>query len=343
MRKNIALLFGVALVTCSCETLQHGYLETCSPEEKSSDMVRITNISDGKISGHNASATNVGVDYEHLLCGYSEKSNVCWGYARNLVVSPDGKMIAFVTNRDGANNISVQESSFMGKEVQRTSRNVMDGLYWGTDNQIYFPDNNDPNVFISSVDAKNGASVLQVTKGDVIDYDPTISDDSKVLFFTRWNALSGPSIWKMELGSGKSEECCKGFAPCPLPGSSTKFYCARNSASGRTEIWVVDLTDKSERVILSDANCSFTHPSVSPDGKWLLVVGNAKSSISGKQNLDIFAARADGSELTQVTSHPADDSSPAWARDGRSIYFLSNRGMSDKSSFNVWKMNFNKE
>lgn len=343
MRKNIALLFGVALVTCSCETLRHSYLETSSPEEKSSDIVRITNISDGKISGHNASATNVGVDYEHLICGYSEKSNVCWGYARNLVVSPDGKMIAFVTNRDGANNISVQESSFMGKEVQRTTRNVMDGIYWGADNQIYFADNNDPNVFISSIDGKNGASVLQVTKGDVIDYDPILTDDGKTLFFTRWSALTGPSVFMSGLENGTPQECCKGFAPCPVPGSASVFYCARNSASGRTEIWQVDNEKKTERVILSDANCSFTHPSISPDGKWLLVVGNSISSISKCQNLDIFVARTDGSGLKQLTSHPANDSSPVWAKDGRSIYFISNRGMADKNSFNVWKMNFNME
>ena len=57
-------------------------------------------------------------------------------------------------------------------------------------------------------------------------------------------------------------------------------------------------------------------------------------------NTDIFVAKIDGTNLTQITYHAADDLSPVWSRDGKYIYFISQRG-SDTGTANIWRMNFN--
>jgi len=44
-------------------------------------------------------------------------------------------------------------------------------------------------------------------------------------------------------------------------------------------------------------------------------------------NRDIFTIHPDGSHLTQVTSHAADDRSPAWSPDGTRLVFSSNRAI----------------
>ena len=116
----------------------------------------------------------------------------------------------------------------------------------------------------------------------------------------------------------------------------------RNSTSGRSEIWYVDYVKGQESLILSDENRSFTNPKLSPDGKWIVCVGNSVSNISNKDNLDIFVVRTDGTRLTQLTFHPQADTSPVWAADGRSIYFVSSRA-NENNSYNVWRMNFNLE
>ena len=42
-------------------------------------------------------------------------------------------------------------------------------------------------------------------------------------------------------------------------------------------------------------------------------------------NLDIYSIRPDGSDLRQLTNHPADDSWPKWSPDGQEIVFISRR------------------
>lgn len=56
-------------------------------------------------------------------------------------------------------------------------------------------------------------------------------------------------------------------------------------------------------------------------------------------NTDIFVSRLDGTEFTQLTYHAADDLSPVWGKDGRSIYFVSQRGSAEAQA-NIWRMTF---
>ena len=45
----------------------------------------------------------------------------------------------------------------------------------------------------------------------------------------------------------------------------------------------------------------------------------------------------DGTGLMQLTYHAADDLSPAWSKDGRYIYFISQRGSADAIA-NIWRI-----
>ncbi|MBO5641954.1 MAG: PD40 domain-containing protein, partial [Prevotella sp.] len=91
---------------------------------------------------------------------------------------------------------------------------------------------------------------------------------------------------------------------------------------------------------LGAPNKSYTSPQLSPDGNWILVVGSSKSEKEKTENTDIFVVRTDGTLFTQLTYHPGHDLSPVWSPDGKSIFFLSQRG-SVKGNYNVWRMDFN--
>jgi TolB protein len=64
----------------------------------------------------------------------------------------------------------------------------------------------------------------------------------------------------------------------------------------------------------------------SPDGKWLAFdVCPAPNGECADGNSDIYRVDTDGSNLRNLTHHPAFDSHPAWSPDGRFLVFDSNR------------------
>lgn len=64
----------------------------------------------------------------------------------------------------------------------------------------------------------------------------------------------------------------------------------------------------------------YSEPLFSPDGKSLLV-----QAFVPPRNEEIFVLHADGSEVRNITRHPAAEGSPRWSPDGRSILFFSDR------------------
>lgn len=116
-----------------------------------------------------------------------------------------------------------------------------------------------------------------------------------------------------------------------------QILCTRNSQKGNSELWLINLEKGDETLLLSDTEKGFSDPAVSPDGRWILVVANSLSSITNKQNTDIYAVRSDGTQLTQITYHPEIDCSPAWSSDGKFIYFISSRANKDRK-FAIWKI-----
>ena len=303
------------------------------------NLVKITDESNGSVVAGSSGSLRA-VNYSNSQVGFNKTHNFRWNSYPWLAISPDGTKLAYVTYANKQNNVMVRNANSQGISTQRTFRDVRGGIYWGEDGRIYFSDNNYPNSYINSVDAYQGTVMSQHTSGNVDDAYPAITQDGKILFFTRWLSSYGPSIWALNKETGSLSSCARGFSPCPIPGNNDAFYCVRNTSAGLSEIWYVDYVKGQESIIISDVNHSFTNPVLSPDGKWLLLVGNATSSISKKENTDIFVVKTDGTNLTQLTYHPQSDMCPVWSKDGRSIFFISSRANKDLY-FNVWRMNFN--
>jgi dipeptidyl aminopeptidase/acylaminoacyl peptidase len=73
---------------------------------------------------------------------------------------------------------------------------------------------------------------------------------------------------------------------------------------------------------------------VSPDGKWVVFTVSALDLAANKRRSDLWLVAVDGSGLRPLTRNEASDTSAAWSKDGRTIYFLSTRGGSSQ----VWKL-----
>lgn len=267
------------------------------------------------------------------------RNNIDWLSNRILDISSDGSKLAYLSYHSNTTNIFIKDINRMGGSTQRTNRqNVLDFSYSPDGKNICFSEMAAGINRIFVTDANKGYVCRQITNSD-LDYTPIYSPDMSQIYFARQEA-QGVSVWSYNVNDNFLSNITKGMNPCPIP-NETAILCVRPSGDGRNEIWKANYETGVEECIVSDVNHSFTTPTVSPDGKWILFVGS--SEIDGGtffyKNTDIFACRIDGTEFTQLTYHAADDLSPVWSRDGKYIYFISQRGSSTGTA-NIWRMNF---
>lgn len=335
MKNHLFIALSIAaagiIILDSCGSSKE--LPTYAPEESGLNITKITDETKGVILG----PTTYYVGSE--MRGKSRGTGMNWSLVKCLAVSPDGQDLAYLARMNDQSNVMVRKagSGASGAATQRTFRRV-GSFDWGQDDKIYFVDMTSGQDKICSMSSRQGSLMNQLTSNNVDD-NPALSSDGTKLFFTRHEGKNDFSIWSLDLKSGELTNCARGFQPEPIPGNNDEFFCVRNSTDGNSEIWRVNYVNGQETLILSDKKRGYTSPAVSPDGKWLLVVGDTKSTANNKKNLDIFAVKTDGSNLIQLTYHPGNDACPQWNADGQSIYFLSDRANKD-NAYNVWRMNF---
>lgn len=342
MRKNVCLKSGI-MVVCILSLSACGsgkFLDLYAPEENGLNVMKITDEASNSVIGNN-SAGGLGFlakgNFASTTIGGCKNSNVYWGTERLLSISPDGLELGYVSSINKQWNIMIRKAGAQGTSTQRTFRDIND-FSWGNDGNLYFSDKSDiQRIQIGATNAHAGSIMRQLTNNS-IDKNPVITMDGKLLFFTRVDK-SGPFIWSLDLENGALTSCARGYNPCIVGNSNDSFICVRNSTSGISELWLVNYVDGKETLLLSDKNRGFTNPTVSPDGQWILCQGNSKSSITKKNNLDIFAVKIDGTGFIQLTYHPASDCCPIWSADGKNIYFISSRA-NKEDYFNIWRMRF---
>lgn len=327
------LLLGVLSLLVSLPSVAKKYLDNYAPEERALNMMKITD--EEKTSVIASVLVGAPKPFNGSSVAGNKKSKIYWSTLRTLAVAPDGEELAYLKQENKQNNIMIRRATSSGAATQRTFRDVKD-FSWGKDGKLYFSCHDMAG--ISVIDAHVGSLVRQLTNNKT-DKNPVATDDGKLVFFTRVDR-SGPAIWSIDTETGSLTMCSIGYDPMAIGNEKDRFVCVRNNESGNSEIWLVDYVKGQETVLLSDKTISYSNPSISPDGQWIVCQGNSKSSITKKQNLDIFAVRIDGTGYVQLTYHPASDLNPVFSADGNYIYFVSDRANKDKY-YNVWRMNFN--
>jgi Tol biopolymer transport system component len=107
----------------------------------------------------------------------------------------------------------------------------------------------------------------------------------------------------------------------------TESWFQARSRTGTSQLKAVNVDSGEIRVIYEgDA----VDPAVSPNGHRIAFWGLPK----GTGQRDIWTIAVEGGEPVPVTSDAATDWSPVWSPDGRSLYFISDRG----GTFNIWRV-----
>lgn len=333
---KLILIGVVAIGLNSCSSVKKDLTQNFVPEENGLNLIKLTDESKGSVLGPKIGSWN-NAGFQTSLDAGSKKGDLRWGTTQCLRVSPKGDEIAHLTDYNDQHNIIVRKARTNSATTQRTFKNV-GSFCWGSDDMLYFSEREASSDKINAVNAHSGSIIRQITSNNH-DYNPVLTEDGVILFFTRYINGSEPMIWSYNMKSGEMTNCTRGFNPAVIGDNNDEIICVRNNNHGQSEIWRVNYKDGKETMILTDATRSFSNPHVSPDGEWVVVQGNSISAGNKIKNLDLFAMRIDGTDFMQLTFHPGNDTNPQWSADGKEIFFISDRA-SKKDVYNVWKMRF---
>lgn len=237
--------------------------------------------------------------------------------------SPDGKSVAFVSDRDGNQEIYVMKGD--GTEVRRlTNHPARDAfpVFSPDGTQLLFDSNREnATIGIYLLNVNDASPPLRLTTGAGNDehrrncWSP---DGSQIVFTSDRSGKRniyrmavepyGPQLVLSESGD---------LRPGSFSPDGTKF--AFQSRSGEeSELRIYDLASKASTSLLADEA-----PDLAP--VWSPIGDRIAFNCKGGGNAEVCTVNADGTELSNVTNNTARDSSPAWSADGSEIIFTSDR------------------
>ena len=238
----------------------------------------------------------------------------------NASWSPDGRRIAFMSSRDGNNEIYVMDSD--GSNLRRLTNHSADDGYpsWSPDGRsIAFHSSRDGNAEIYSM-GSDGSNPRRLTnQHSAIDAAPVWSPDGDRIAFM--SSRDGNfEVYVMDSDGSNPRRLTSNSATDGIPSWSpdSRQIAFESSRDGNFEVYVMD-SDGSNPRRLTNNPATDGFPEWSPDGRHIAFHS------SRDDNFEIYVMSSDGSDPSRLTNDPGNDYAPVWAPDGRNITFESSR------------------
>jgi len=244
--------------------------------------------------------------------------------AEDARFSPDGKQVALtLSTAIGAEDVYLIDLN-AGRLARITNDNAkVHGLDWTMDGQaIVYASNRGGSFGLNRVTPGGAPVSLQPSLQDI--ESPSVSGAR--IAYEVWTETGGLNAFSLDGNTAAPQ----------LPPDSTRLEwhpdVARDGAvafvsdrGGAPEVWLSQNGAARQLTFFGDA---YIHtPKFSPDGQTIAFAAPA----AGRFNL--FVVGREGT-LRRLTQENANDMSPAWSADGRTLYFASDRG----GAWRPWKL-----
>lgn len=243
------------------------------------------------------------------------------GWSRFPAWSPDGKLIAFSTNRDAHARfqiyVVVPQDSVGRFGIDATPITTTGAaswhLSWSPDSKnMVCQSMRDGHFDIWVVPADTTIAAYRLTKGPDIEDEPAWSPDGKKIAYVLVDMNEKKSgIWQMNADGSQptrvTPEEVYAYAPSWSPDSAKLVFM--KGMPPDTQIAVINADGSNIQQLTKDSN-NRSHPAWSPDGKKIafgMYYGDTKN------DRDIFTMNVDGTNLVNITNSPGLDDNPSWS------------------------------
>ncbi len=246
--------------------------------------------------------------------------------------SPDGQRLAFLRrmNRSMSDVFVVPVDGHAAPTRLTFDNRHVAGLAWAADGQsLVFSSNREGNFKLWRIPASGGEPEWLAAVGAQDPGAVAVATEDAYLAYEEWEFEI--NVWGISLAA--SEPPPQRFVAStrwdyhPQISPDGQRIAFASNRSGSFELWTCDLDGTNLMRLTAFGGPFVGMPRWSPDGRKL-----AFDALVGSHTA-IHLIEADGSPPTRLTDEPADHRAPSWSRDGRWIYFASNRS----GTWQIWK------
>lgn len=190
-------------------------------------------------------------------------------------------------------------------------------------------------IFLQRIDGTTAINLTNEPRFD--DTEPAFSPDGSRIAFR--SERDGGGIFLMgATGESVRRLTDKGYSPSwSADGRSVIFAQQRlvdpSIAYGLRNLFIADVTTGATRLFYDGIDV--LQPALSPHGKRVAFM----TSKRGQRDVMTIDGKGTASSITHVTADAPTDWNPVWARDGKSLFFASDRG----GSMNLWRVAIDEE
>jgi Tol biopolymer transport system component/serine/threonine protein kinase len=242
--------------------------------------------------------------------------------------SPDGKTIAFIRAvSSGVDDIYTIPVGGAGISRVTSDRRFVISLTWTADGRsIVFSSNRGGSHTLWRVAAEGGAPERISVRGENAS-DPVFTRDGTKMAYSQFYVDA--NIWRIDTAGNPAQRLIfsSQYDSSPQISPNGQHIAFRSSRTGTNEIWIADANGRNEYQLTTFAGSLTGTPRWSPDGTHIA----CDARPDGQP--DIFVVDIAKRSHVRLTRDDAEDVVPSFSRDGKWVYFASNRS----GSWQVWK------